>query len=181
MHQEKKPHSKRATASNTNNDPPLASGRVARTGEQCLLKWIDLLSQNNGNSHDHHIARVLAHQCHEIATHPTFRPMYSDVCPTFICPPEKRKVQPPQYFKPSDDDTSSKNGKKRKQPTTSKMVKAVKEAKKEKVVKEKKKKSQPPHKQSKRQRLVFISTLSYSVSECYITQSLNVIFICIPL
>eukprot|EP00956_Cyclotella_meneghiniana_P020517 scaffold36341_cov43-Cyclotella_meneghiniana.AAC.3 len=133
--QEKKCTSKRATAAaNTNNDPPLASGRVARTGEQYLLKWIDLLSQN-GNSHDHHMARVLAHQCHEIATHPTFRPMYSDVCPTFICPPEKRKVPPPQYFKPSDDDTSSKNGKN--------------EAKKEKVVKEKKKKSQPPQAKQK--------------------------------
>ena len=162
MQQEKKPHSKRATASNTDNGPPLASGGVARTGEQCLLKWIDLLSQN-GNSHDHHMARVLAHQCHEIATHPTFRPMYSDVCPTFICPPEKRKVQPPQYFKPSDDDTSSKNGKKRKQPTTSKMVKVAKEAKKEKVLKEKKKKSQPPQSKQKSKVSFYINIIILSL------------------
>eukprot|EP00956_Cyclotella_meneghiniana_P015089 scaffold22873_cov44-Cyclotella_meneghiniana.AAC.1 len=126
--QEKKPPSKRATASNTNPVIPNALTRGSRTGEQHLLKWIDLLSQN-GNSHDHHMARLLAHQCHEIATHPTFRPMYSDVCPTFICPPEKRHAKPPEFFKP--DETIG--GKKRKQAT----------AKKEKPVKDKKRKSQP--------------------------------------
>ena len=70
MRQERKPPSKRATASNTN---PVITNvtRGSRTGEQHLLKWIDLLSQN-GNSHDHQMARLLAQQCHEIATHPTF-------------------------------------------------------------------------------------------------------------
>eukprot|EP00956_Cyclotella_meneghiniana_P017956 scaffold29650_cov44-Cyclotella_meneghiniana.AAC.1 len=132
MRQDRKPPSKRATASNTN--PAITNvTRGSRTGEQHLLKWIDLLSQN-GNSHDHQMARLLAYQCHEIATHPTFRPMYSDVCPTFICPPEKRQAKPPEFFKPGE----TTGGKKRKTA-----------AKKENPNKDKKKKSGPHETESK--------------------------------
>ena len=76
------------------------------------------------------MARLLAHQCHEIATHPTFRPMYSDVCPTFILPPEKRQAKPPERFLPGE----TTGGKKRKQAAP----------KKENPNKDKKKKSGQP-------------------------------------
>ena len=73
-----------------------------KTGEEHLLKWMTLLSED-GNTPEHHIARVIAMQCQEIASHPTFRPMFSEVSPTFICLClDKRDSKRPKFYNPCE-------------------------------------------------------------------------------
>eukprot|EP00956_Cyclotella_meneghiniana_P031290 scaffold81748_cov63-Cyclotella_meneghiniana.AAC.3 len=108
----------------------------SRNGEECLMKWIELLEQN-GNTHEHHIARSIAYQCREIASDPTFRPMLSDVVPTFILP-DKRKRKPTEFYKVCDETSNTadvdvnKTSKKRKSETKKESAVTKKEVKMEK-------------------------------------------------
>ena len=77
-----------------------ASEVSSKTGEEHLLKWMTLLSED-GNTPEHNIARVIAMQCQEIASHPLFRPMFSDVSPTFICL-DKRDSKHTKFYNPCE-------------------------------------------------------------------------------
>lgn len=49
-------------------------------------------------------------QCQEIASDPTYRPMYSDISPTFICS-DKRDAKPTKFCNPCDDPPAKKKRK----------------------------------------------------------------------
>ena len=112
------------------------SASRSRHGEEHLVKWIELLDQN-GNTNEHHIARSLAYQCREIASDPTFRPMLSDVVPTFILP-DKRNRKPTDFYKIGDETSNTadvdnkKASKKRKSEPKKESAVTKKEAKLEK-------------------------------------------------
>ena len=118
------------------DDEVEALGTRGGNGEECLMKWIELLEQN-GNTHEHHIARSLAYQCREIASDPTHRPMLSDVVPTFILP-EKRKRKPTDFFQICDQTSNTadvdinKTSKKRKTEAKKEPAATKKEVKMEK-------------------------------------------------
>lgn len=67
---------------------------------------MNLLSED-GNSPEHDTARLLVMQCQEVASHPTFRPYYSDVSPTFICL-DKRETKPPSFYNPCESKPAKK-------------------------------------------------------------------------
>ena len=126
----------------------LSSSEVSRkNGEEHLLKWITLLSED-GNTPEHNIARVIAMQCQELASHPTFRPMFSDVSPTFICS-DKRDSKRPKFYNPCEND-----GTRKRKPSTIKKEK-------EKKPKHDKSRKLEKDKKSARTKMVSVPTFVY--------------------